>query len=749
MKPWSRGLLWAILLALAGLSAIAVNTVTETLPSMPEPPMAPVVGMPEQSTGAQAPWQGPHPRLAARPAETFDFPIRPGETGPVEPLFAASPRYPFSCGRDATRPETDQVQVDNRQGHGVPVFAVENGQRQGDDIVGYSKDCQYPTRVRYYYKRQGSGEFRPLEQADADIAQIELDGRMVDYVVRLETGTINRFIYAVAALRAEQGTRARPSAANWNGALIYQFDGGVGIGRNQGDFSPADVLDRRERQLRDGYAVVYSTGTETENHFNMRLAEDTAHRVKRQFTALYGQPRYTIGVGGSGGAIQQYLLAQNSPGLIDGAIALYSFPDMVTQTIHVQDCELLEHYFDDTDVDNPFWHDWSNRRLVEGMNARNDASNRFTPAQIAADVLRGDFSRLHHAGGGSSECVSGWRGLTPLISNPHFVDNAPDYHPDVHAQVNWTYWDDLAAIYGRNAQGHANRPWDNVGVQYGLEALRQRTIDPETFLDLNARVGGWKQARDMAPERFWFLNGSLLPVNLDLWSSHNMRLADTEDEIAPRTRGSQAAARAAYRSGQVFLGFADIPIIDARHYLDPELDMHHAAATFSARRRLQRARGHARNQVIWMSRQPHDPQPEAFTVMRRWLENRQAKPALTAAETRPSGAVHRCYDAQGGVLAEGAGVWDGSWNGRVPGACMQHYPIYSTSRQVAGGPVSGDVFQCRLQSVEQALDSGVYGSVDMRPWRERLERIFPRGVCDYQAPDRALPAELMQALRDQ
>jgi hypothetical protein len=58
---------------------------------------------------------------------------------------------------------------------------------------------------------------------------------------------------------------------------------------------------------------------------------------------LYDVPLYTVGVGGSGGGIQQYIYAQNHPGLIDAAIPQYAYPDMVTQVVHVADCELLEH----------------------------------------------------------------------------------------------------------------------------------------------------------------------------------------------------------------------------------------------------------------------------------------------------------------------------------------------------------------------------------------------------------------------
>ena len=43
----------------------------------------------------------------------------------------------------------------------------------------------------------------------------------------------------------------------------------------------------------------------------------------------------------------------------------------------------------------------------------------------------------------------------------------------------------------------ARTPWDNVGVQYGLQALVDGVITPAEFLDLNAKVGSWKEPGDM------------------------------------------------------------------------------------------------------------------------------------------------------------------------------------------------------------------------------------------------------------
>ena len=123
--------------------------------------------------------------------------------------------------------------------------------------------------------------------------------------------------------------------------------------------------------LEMGYAVIYSTGTRTNTHYNLQLGGETAIMVKDHFVSKYAEPEYTVAVGGSGGAIQQYVYGQNHPGLIDAGVPQYSYPDMVTQTIHVGDCELLERWADSKVLADPLsmWRTWVNRTLIEGMNA--------------------------------------------------------------------------------------------------------------------------------------------------------------------------------------------------------------------------------------------------------------------------------------------------------------------------------------------------------------------------------------------
>ena len=68
-------------------------------------------------------------------------------------------------------------------------------------------------------------------------------------------------------------------------------------------------------------------------------------------------PKWTVGMGGSGGAIQQYLIAQLYPGLLDGIQPNVSFPE--TLMPEVMECRLLNRYYaadtDDLDVGQAKW----------------------------------------------------------------------------------------------------------------------------------------------------------------------------------------------------------------------------------------------------------------------------------------------------------------------------------------------------------------------------------------------------------
>ena len=641
-------------------------------------------------------------------------------TGPV---FSGPHQNPFMCS--IQNYGLGQPLVDNPT-EGFPVYEVDPYGNPTDVIIGYSMNCSADTLVTYLYQ-DTDGNFKPYVPGDprpADMAQTTtMDGLTVDYIVRWERGTINRFLYSIAMLAPfDEGPDDLDTSA-WNGKVIYHFQGGVAIGHYQGGPSTSRML--YETGLSRGYAVLYSTGNKTGTHYNLVLGGETALMVKERFVELYDLPVYTVSLGGSGGGIQQYIYGQNHKGLLDAAIPQYSYPDMVTQAVHVGDCELLEFYMDVLDAGNPRWQTWSNRTLVEGLFASDTVSNPYTGTV------------------GATECVMGWRGLAPLALNPVY-GAAPGmelYEPlSAVAAIHWTHFDDIRNYVGIGAEGYAQTYWDNVGVQYGLSAVASGQITPEEFLQLNAVIGGWKQEPDMVQEGSPFYPGSWDP-----WSARNQIFSvDPLSAPAPRREGDLDAMQAAYESGLVFRGDIDIPVIDWRHYLEAELDMHNTHQSFASRQRIRDFRGDSDNQLIWftdaLGGAQFDQTPEALEVMDEWMMNILANPELGVAGNKPALAVDRCFDTFGTEMAAGDDVWDGILDTDPPGACTAMFPIYGTSRIVAGGPFKGSIFKCELKSVGKAIADGDYGVwAPTAADRAMLHQIFPSGVCDFSKPDAGLP----------
>jgi hypothetical protein len=648
-------------------------------------------------------------------------------TGPV---FSGPHQHPFICSvqdEGLGQPLVDDDSV------GFPVFATDQNGDPTEEVIGFSRNCSAETLVQYMYMSTEGG-FKPYtlggERPD-DMAQTTtVDDLTVDYIVRWERGTINRFIYSIAMLAPFDTSPDDLDTSVWNGRLIYYFQGGVAIGHDQGGPSGSRML--YDEGLSRGYAIAYSTGTKTGTHYNLVLGGETALMVKERFIELYDAPVYTVGLGGSGGGIQQYVYGQNHRGLIDAAIPQYSYPDMVTQAVHIGDCELLEYYMDVTDGINPRWLTWTNRTLLEGLNASDTVPN---PFLLGAP--------------GNTECINGWRGLSPLALNPlyGFVDGQELYQPaSAVADIEWSHFGDLVNVYGVADDGFARRPWDNVGVQYGLQSVASGQITPDEFLKLNANIGGWKPPTEMVQEGSPFFPPGVIDLsNWDPWSVRNQMLSpDGGTTPAQRTEGDVAAMRAAYEAGLVFMGDIDIPIIDWRHYLEEALDMHNSHQSFASRQRIRDFWGDSDGQVIWFTAAEGGPQfdqtPQALEVMDEWMTNILDDPGAGVAGNKPAGAVDRCFDTAGNEIASGEGVWSGVLDDEPLGACAELFPVFGTTRIVAGGAFKGSIFKCHLQSVAEAIAGGSYGVWDPTPDQQaRLEQIFPDGVCDFSQPDAGLP----------
>lgn len=557
-------------------------------------------------------------------------------------------------------------------------------------------DCSAPVKVEYFYKSietpaavvgrargpaaPGAG-FKPLANPTgpppADLARTTTSGdKTVPYIVRVESGTINRAIYRIAILdnpgSGADGSMWRPGAA-WNRRLMFTFGGGCGTNYNQGTNQATGVL--FDPALSRGFAHAISTQNVLQQHCNDHLSGEALMMIKEHVTERYGIPAWTMGFGGSGGAIQQLLIAQNFPGLLDGLVPGQTFPDSTSVRPSVTDCRLLMTYFQ---KDPSTWTP-EKQTAVEGYTPGTcDAWNRSFTDTIVADNVPG--------------C-----GIPPELV----------YDPAKNPKgVRCTTWDTNVATFGRDpATGFARRSLDNVGVQYGLLALTSGAITRTEFLDLNEKIGGF----------------------------------DNDGHVrAARTVADPDGVRLAYATGRVSAGTGldAVPILQFRRYLDADGDIHSRERDFAVRERLSKTHGRFGNQVMWLFPGPGAAFAAAPSVvfglaidtMSQWLDALAKEPADGKAYdkimlAKPVAAVDACWDAHGTKIEEPA-TFTGT------GKCNTLYPSHRNPRLVAGAPLADDVLKCELKPIDPR-DYRVPFTPDELA---RLRRIFPGGVCDYSKP---------------
>ena len=239
------------------------------------------------------------------------------------------------------------------------------------DLLGEPVDrfCSIETRVDYVYWSERDQQFKPYIEfagfAPVDVAEIESRGRLIPFIVRVETGTVNRAIYEIALLHNPNDGELDPwrRSAAWNGKLVYTHGGGCRGGWYQQGAQTGGVM--RRGLFEQGYAVVSSSLNVFGQNCNDLLASETHIMVKERFIERYGVPVYTIGTGASGGSYQSHQTADNYPGVFDGIIVSASFPDVTSATIFtVADARLLQNYFATT---NPGGFSRNQQQAVSGF----------------------------------------------------------------------------------------------------------------------------------------------------------------------------------------------------------------------------------------------------------------------------------------------------------------------------------------------------------------------------------------------
>jgi hypothetical protein len=323
--------------------------------------------------------------------------------------------------------------------------------------------CNAPTVYAFRYRSVESGGFEDYDPdnppADSDIATTTTDqGETVPYIVRIERGTLNRGLYQIAVLfNPDEPWAPQAPQRGWNRKLFYPFGASCNTNYSQGSFGSAVEVDQA---LSRGFAVASSGLNTLGQNCNTVTSAETVMMVKERLVEQYGEIRYTFGRGGSGGSIGQFVVGNAYPGLLQGLLPSATYPDSLTTGGEVFDCHLLVKYFNATSPH--LWTDLADQTAVNGHAG--------VTSCVAWEAL---FSKI---GDPTSGC-----GLLVTSAIPTSgVPTKDDYHPVLNrAGCRATVQDLQTGVFGRRAQdGFGKNLFDNVGVQYGLNALQDSVITP-------------------------------------------------------------------------------------------------------------------------------------------------------------------------------------------------------------------------------------------------------------------------------
>jgi hypothetical protein len=614
------------------------------------------------------------PDYSGPPASSLpvvNYPI----TGPV---FSGPQIQPFIC-------QTDTFKLPDGTTLGPPLDA----------------NCSAKTVVQYVYRTTGTpATFKPLTTLASmslppDLAKTTTStGATVNFIVRVETGTMNRAIYQNAILHdptVDAPVSPFSPPTGWNRHLVAIHGAGCPGGWYiQGGAMGTSPLDAA--RLGEGDALFVSTLNHPTNSCNAIVAGETAMMGKEHFIETFGVPTYTISTGSSGGAYTSLQLADAFPGLFDGVSIAATFPDALSIALAGLDAHLLTHYFatlppgptSPTSPTRPTRLSFTDAQKLaitgySTIKAFVDAANqsqRTDPVPDRADIEGYQSAR--------------WNAVVPENLRYDPVKNPRGARP--------TVFDVARNVYGVDpATGFALRPYDNVGVQYGLHALNSGAITPAQFLDLNERIGGFDQ---------------------------------DSNYIASRTTGDAGAIARTYQSGLLLSGkggLASIPIFDNATSNEAG-GYHYGWFHYALRERLRQANGNSDNLVMWRSSVSAD----AKTLLDTWMASYASDSSSDSQRTKvlrakPANAVEGCYDKSTPPVFIPEHL---VFTSQPTTKCSSLYPVYSNTRTEAGGSVAGNVLKCQLKPID-AKDYKVMFSADERA---RLNKIFSGGVCDWSKP---------------
>src|SRR4051812_29769395 len=286
-------------------------------------------------------------------------------------------------------------------------------------------------------------------------------GATVPFIVRTETGYMDRDQYSISALfqpgRKWDGTTPQPQ---FNHKLVLTHGASCDTEYESG--SAPDTLN--VAALGAGFVVASHALDNAGHNCNLAVQAEALYMTKERVVEQYGVLRYTIGSGCSGGSLVQQQVANAYPGMYQGISPQCSFTDAWSSAQQYVDYVMLLAYFKDPSRWTPgtAWDPLAISQVLGHPNVANPVT--FT-------------------------------GVIPNSSDPSRscpgVPADKVYDPATNPKgVKCTLQDYAVNVFGKRPDGFANRGLGNVGIQYGLAGLRNGLISAAQFADLNAHLGG-------------------------------------------------------------------------------------------------------------------------------------------------------------------------------------------------------------------------------------------------------------------
>ena len=561
--------------------------------------------------------------------------------------------------------------------------------------------------------------YNPTTTSAALVAQTTTTtGLTVPYVVQVERGTMNRGIYDIAVLfdTSKPWTALAPQA-QWNGKVVYTFGASTGQPRLQfrTEQNWAD-----DAALSRGFMVVDNSLTDSLYNSNRVLVSETLLMMKEHIVDSYGEIKYTVGNGCSGGSIQQNTAASIFPGLLDGIQPSCDYPDSITTGLEVIDCVLLVNAYA-----SPEWTALMTGQTQAQINTKKTAINGHLD-QIGCHSWNNAFGFNNKPGNyARTVVVNNTTGALATLAESRNNCGLPAalvYDPVTNPNGTRCGDADLSsAVWGTtdnaNAPGsrRALQTGDNAGIQYGLKALLAGAITADEFVTLNQKIGG----------------------------------TDTDsNRTAARSQADLPALSIAYRAGIVSSGknLGKLPIIDSRGY--DEQGIHYIWRSFSERARIDAANGgNHGNQVMWrygtflLPLPISGPGPQfdavtlaSFLTMDTWLTNLlTSAPKVTLNSVRTQAQVIAAKPATAFDLCYLTG--DVNFTTKVTDMALcdadPRLQKHASPRQVAGGALTEDILKCQLKPISTA---DYLPATFTAQQLVQLHSTFPDGVCDWSKP---------------